>query len=897
MDHHDPSSKEHAQEAALFRRVTGRLARYALYFLDAIGLWSDTAVDQSMQISRLKVYHTEFRKLLSANNSFLETLGDLEKKRLGLEFFDREFITRRVIRAMADIHSMVESLNAISGDKYPVLRDRLTLISAALTQAMEEHGDAVSGSRLVMNLDDVSGIHADLVGGKMANLGELRTKLDLPIPHGMVVTTEGYRLLVESAGLRSWIQDKHLELHTIETASELSSQLREQILQMELPSELETAILDGYAEFCSAGLAEPHPVAVRSSAVGEDSEFSFAGQFLSLLNVSRENLLAAYLQVLASLYSPEAIHYRILHEIAGESAEMAVGLLSMIDAAASGVIYTKDPNHPDSGMILIQAVKGLGLPLVDGRISPEVLQVARDAENQQLKRTQSRQAFRSCPAAADGVVEEELSAAEAAAPTLSDDQARELARHALRIESHFGSPQDIEWAIDREGKAMILQSRPLRLTGHHAGTGSPVPGAILLLHAGSETACPGVGMGPTVHIDCDGDLGSFPDGAVLVARRSSPKFVRLMSKARAIVTDVGSTTGHMASLAREFRVPTLVNTGAATRDIPAGLIVTVDATSGFVYLGEVPELMGEGENTGDSLPCAPSLSHGPESNLLELVLKDIAPLNLTDPGSGDFSAGNCSTLHDIARFVHEMSYREMFMLGENVGDLRGVSYQLDVFLPIDLYIVDLGGGLRGASEKRKVKPSHIASPPFRALVKGMLHEKIPRFGPRPMDMKGLFSVMMRHAMTSPENEQSFREPCYAIISDNYVNYSARVGYHFSVVDTYCGASSNKNYISILFRGGAADYQRRNRRTRAIGAILREYGFSVLLSHDMVTARLSKAAKDEMLTQLEMIGSLFQFFRQMDAAMTDEGSVTLLKDAFLSGDYGLERLSGIGGEAR
>ncbi|MEN6440466.1 MAG: PEP/pyruvate-binding domain-containing protein [Syntrophobacter sp.] len=892
MDQRDPSSNEHTQEAALFKRVISRLSRYVLYFLDAIGLWSDTSVDQSMQISRLKVYHAEFRKLLSANNSFLESLGDLENKRLGLEFFDRDFITRRVIRAIADIYSMVESLNAISGNRYPVLRDRLTLISSTLTAAMEEPYDAVPASRLVMNLDDVSCIHADLVGGKMANLGELRTKLGLPIPHGMVVTTQGYRLLVESGGLHSWIQDKHLELNTVESAPELSSQLQEQILQLKLPPELESAILDGYSRFCSREDGGANPVAVRSSAVGEDSEYSFAGQFLSLLNVSRENLRQAYLRVLASLYSPEAVHYRILHEIAGESAEMAVGCIAMIDAEASGVIYTKDPNHPDSGMMLIQAVKGLGLPLVDGRISPEVLFVPRGGGKSELSRMQSRQEFRSGLAEADGVVEEELSPAEAAEPTLSDDEALELARHALRIETHFGTPRDIEWAIDKNRRLTILQSRPLRLTGHHAGTGAPLPGAHLLLGAG-ETACPGVGVGPVAHADSDGDLDSFPEGAVLVARRSSPKFVRLMSKARAIVTDVGSTTGHMASLTREFRVPTLVNTGVATRELPAGRIVTVDANSGFVYGGEVPELIAKDEDNGEGLSGAPGKLLSPESNLLELVLKHVAPLNLTDPGSNAFSAANCATLHDIARFVHEMSYREMFMLGENVGDLRGVSFQLDVFLPIDLYIVDLGGGLRGTTEKRKVRPSHIASAPFRALIKGMLHEKIPRFGPRPMDMKGFFSVMMRHAMTSPENEQSFREPCYAIISDNYVNYSARVGYHFSVVDTYCGNLSNKNYISILFRGGAADYLRRNRRTRAIGAILKEYGFSVLVSHDMVTARLSKAAKEEMITQLEMVGSLFQFFRQMDAAMADEESVSLLKDAFLSGDYGLERLSGNG----
>jgi len=281
----------------------------------------------------------------------------------------------------------------------------------------------------------------------------------------------------------------------------------------------------------------------------------------------------------------------------------------------------------------------------------------------------------------------------------------------------------------------------------------------------------------------------------------------------------------------------------------------------------------------------------PRVQLLDRVIELVAPLYLTDPRSPEFTADKCRTLHDLARYIHEKSYKEMFMMGKRVGDLRASSYYLDVFLPIDLYLIDLGGGIKGMPRGRRVKPSQIASVPLAALLRGMLHEKIPRFGPRPMDFRGLFSIMMRHAVNSPETESTFRDPCYAIISDNYLNYTARVGYHFSVVDTYCGNTPNKNYISLTFRGGAADYTRRGRRARAIAGILREYDLSVEVSHDLVNARLGKATREETVGHLEMIGSLFQFFRQMDVAMTDEDSVQLLKDAFLRGDYDLEKLMG------
>ncbi|MCE5336290.1 MAG: hypothetical protein LLG06_17060 [Desulfobacteraceae bacterium] len=878
-------------------RLRSRIYRGLIYFLEAIGLKEERGADPAAQLSRLRLYHTEFRKLLAANNSFLETLGDLENMSLGRRLFDRAYIERRVVRGISDIHAMVESLNVISGNGYPVLRERQEALTAELTAVVEEHaGEAETG--LVIDMQNISSIHADLAGGKMANLGELRRKLGIPAPDGMVVTTQAYRLLIEESGMRSWIQDRHMEFESTQDVEKLAGTLKEKILGLRMPPELQFELHAAYDRLCER-TGEVRPVAVRSSAVGEDSLFSYAGQFLSLLNISKENLCDAYLKVLASLYAPEAIHYRKLHGISGESGEMAVGFLSMVEAEASGVIFTKDPNAPDSGDILIQAVRGLGIPLVDGRVSPEVIYVPRACEPEGIRRFASRQGFRSTSAEGDGLMEEVLDESEAVVPCISDGEALQLARWALQLESHFGWPQDIEWAVDKDRGLFVLQSRPLRLSQAHGSRGDPLPGVPLVL-TGGETACPGVGAGPAVHMDADAEPGEFPAGSVLIARRSSPKFVRLMSKAAAIVTDVGSTTGHMASLAREFRVPALLNIGSATRSIAPGTIVTVDANNGFVYEGDVSARLrsetGGEQPEEEELPVAFS---GPESQFLEKVLRLLAPLNLTEPGSADFAPAKCRTLHDLARFVHEKSYHEMFSLGDNVGDLRGASFYLDIFLPIDLYIVDLGGGLNAAPKNRKVKRAQISSVPFAALLKGMLHEKIPRFGPRAMDMRGLFSIMMRHATTSPEEEQSFREPCYAIISDNYVNYTARVGYHFSIVDAYCSSIANKNYISLLFRGGAADYLRRNRRVRAIGDILKEYGFSVEVAHDRASARLSKASKEETLSRIEMIGSLFQFFRQMDAAMVDEHSVAIIRDAFLNGDYGLETVfrAGAKGTAR
>jgi pyruvate,water dikinase len=362
-----------------------------------------------------------------------------------------------------------------------------------------------------------------------------------------------------------------------------------------------------------------------------------------------------------------------------------------------------------------------------------------------------------------------------------------------------------------------------------------------------------------------------------------------MAKARAIVTDLGSATGHMAALAREFGVPALVDTRQATRALAPGQVVTVDASSGRVYAGEAPELQAPGERSRLVGGRPDLMRRTPVFQLLESVAELLIPLSLGHPRLPSFSPERCFTLHDIARYAHEKSYDEMFHLGGRLGDMHEAGVRLDVFLPIDLFIFDLGGGIQASPGSRRVKPAQVTSAPLAALLKGMLDRRIPRFGAKPMDLRGLLGIMMRHALESPEQARTFRDPCYALVSDRYLNYTARVGYHFSVVDTYCGLTPNKNYVSALFRGGAADYSRRVRRVRAIAEVLKHHGFAVSVEDDAVHARLSKRNQEETAAHLAMIGRVFQFFRQTDATMISEESVQIILKAFLEENYDLSRL--------
>ncbi len=859
--------------------------RNVLAFLEIIGLREERREDHAAQLSRFGLYHTEFRRLLSANNSFLETMAELERKLLGQEFFDSGFVKRKSVRAVTDVHRMVESLNVISEGRYPQLSTAFDRITGALTSVLEQ-ASTPTHEELVLQMDAIQGSHSDLVGGKMSNLGEIRNVLGLPVPDGFVVTTAAFRLLLEEGGIQSAIQDELMGALSAGDAVRVSRAVRDRILSTRVPARLQAAILDAY-DALAASLGVSPRLAVRSSAVGEDSDRSFAGQFVTVLNIRRDGLLDAYLQVVASLHSPEAIHYRLLHGIPGETAEMAVGFVEMIDAVASGIMFSADPSQPEVGTTLMHAVHGLGVRLADGSSSAERILVSTDDREPTITRAASLQSERVVCGPDGGLLDQPVDPQEAAEPCLSDEEAKVLSRWARTLARHFGRPQDIEWAVDSQRQPVLLQSRPLLLSAAATRAPTPVAGFRVLLSEG-EVASPGVGAGPAFHMDEDGDMDAFPPGAVLIARRSSPKFVRLMDKASAIVTDAGSTTGHMASLAREFRVPTLLNTSLATGRIPQDILVTVDATSGFVYEGEVASLLSREIQTSAEVGAGRRMADTLALGLLERAVQFISPLRLTDPRSTIFSAESCATLHDLARFAHEMSYEEMFRMGGKLGDFRPASYYLDVFLPMELYIVDLGGGLEAPTSGQTVKLRHVKSVPLTALLAGMLDSRIPRFGPRPMDLGGFLSVMMRHALTSPEKERTFRDPCYAIISDRYLNYTARVGYHFGVVDAYCGHTRNKNYISFHFKGGAADRVRRNRRVQAIAAILKEHGFSVLVTEDLVNARIRRGSRDETAGKLEMVGRLLQFFRQMDAAMTSDESVKFFQDAFLSGNYSMAK---------
>jgi pyruvate, water dikinase len=852
----------------IFRKFTGRRSR--------------PARDELAAAFRFR--YACFKDLLDSNTQLLNIIADLEEKLKGRQVFGMSYVRSQSARAAFHAFRMIKSLDVLSGHKYPVLYGVLDRINSGIKDRLGEKKE-LPLTDLVLPLSRVDKDMVDWVGGKNAHLGEA-LKIGLPIPAGFAITTRAYADFLAHNDLVDEINKRKMDIdpQAPHTVQQVSADIRQLILGAQVPPALADAILDAYNRMqTTLPGASPVRVSMRSSAIGEDSELSFAGQYLTVLNVPGDQLMPAYKDILASLYTPRAISYRLNKGIRDEDIAMSVVCLQMVDAVASGVMYSHHPFNVGDDNLLISAVWGLGPYAVDGVITPDTYRVGKtDLTIQDQKIAHKPVELVANPDA--GLKEIPVPPGEQDRPCLSLDQIKVLAEYGVKLEEHYQGPQDVEWALDRQGRLLVLQTRPLHLQSPVRGDLRKIPavaGYQVLIEAGAA-AFPGVGCGPAFLVQSDEDLLDFPEGAVLVAKHSSPKFVMVMPKAQAIVTDSGSISGHMASLSREFSIPTLLDTGVATQTIAPGQIITVDAYACRIYQGNVPELL-ELQQTRAS--C---LKDTPVYETLKQVAEFILPLRLVDPKSPEFTPEYCRSLHDLGRLVHELSYTEMFKISDLVSAKEGYAMKLDAPIPLDLYLIDLGGGLAGGDKQsHKVTVDQVTSAPLQALLQGMLHEGVRGREPRPVQLSGLLSVMREQMLAAPSAEERFGDRSYAIISDKYLNFSSRVGYHYSVLDAYCGQTVNKNYITFSFKGGAADDTRRVRRVRAIAIVLMGLDFSVEVKGDRVDARLQKYERGVIEDKLDRIGRLLIFTRQLDMLMTSELSVEAVAQNFLQGNYSLD----------
>jgi pyruvate,water dikinase len=618
---------------------------------------------------------------------------------------------------------------------------------------------------------------------------------------------------------------------------------------------------------------------MRSSAVGEDSQSSFAGQYSTILNVREDAIFDAYKKIIASKYSSSAIYYRINYGLSDIETPMAVLALEMINAEANGIIYTEDIEDHRAAQLKIHATWGLGELLVSGEVSPDIITVSKDKKLEIVdkKIAVKNKQMVNLPNGMTAVMP--LEGDKKNLPSLSDKSARVLAEWGLKLESYFKEPQDIEWCMDEKGRLFVMQSRPLR-------TGEDNPTQRLECNfenfenakivSGGDSASAGIGAGRVFKIDHSASLENLPQGTVLVAKNASPGYVKVMNRLNAVVTDTGSTAGHFSSVAREFGIPALVNTGIATTKLAQDREVTVYADGKAVYDGIVQPMLES--------PCARRnlLENSPFKRKLQYVMNFISPLELIDPQAENFMPEGCRSLHDIIRFSHEMAVQEMFQMGSRRVRKIGGSKQLNYDIPMHFYVLDVGGGLRkNVTDRKAVNFEDITSVPLKAVLKGLGHPGI-RWGEfTHFDWAEHDKIVMSGGIISPKAAMF---ASHAVVSDDYLNLNLRFGYHFVVLDAICTHTPADNYVLFRFSGGGADIYKRTLRADFLNQVLQRLGFDVNRKSDLIDAQLQGEEKIAMEDKLDMVGRLLGATRLMDMYLKDESMVEGFVEDFMNGRY-------------
>ncbi|QUO47435.1 MULTISPECIES: phosphoenolpyruvate synthase [Halorubrum] len=465
----------------------------------------------------------------------------------------------------------------------------------------------------VLLLEDVDADDVGTVGGKAASLGEL-IGAGLPVPPGFAVTAGTYRTFIEEAGIDEELFDA-VDVDPEDSAAlrEAEARAEELILDTPFPEEVREEILEQYRAMAEDG--EEAFVAVRSSATAEDlPDSSFAGQQETFLNVREDDLLRRVKECWASLFTQRAIYYRQQRGFPHSEVDIAVVVQRMVDADKSGVMFTSHPSTGDP-QVTIEAAWGLGEAVVSGTVSPDNYVYDRERGEVDQVTVADKKVEMVKDEETGETVQLDVDEARRHERVLSDAEIGDLVELGELVEDHYGSPQDVEWAI-YDGEIYMLQSRPITTIQEDTGdeedadageTGgetprkstvgdaaSGQPGAANGGSAGSDAdvlvdglgASPGVVSGAVRIVHKLDHLDQVQEGDVMVTEMTMPDMVPAMKRAAGIVTDEGGMTSHAAIISRELGVPAVVGTGNGTRVLEDGQQVTLDGDKGTIRAGE-----------------------------------------------------------------------------------------------------------------------------------------------------------------------------------------------------------------------------------------------------------------------------------------------------------------------
>lgn len=856
--------------------------------------------------SRIK----NFRDIIAANNTALDSIAQLQQQLQENTYVNSQITTKQITNILVNTFKMIKYINELCDNKYSNLYKVYDGISSHIKNKL---GESISNkhneltNKFIVPFSEIDRSCSDIVGGKIAFLCDIKNKTTFFVPDGFAITESAYALLFKENSLDEQISSllAGIDFRDTECVFRASSRLQKMIINARLPDRLEEDIQNAL-KVLKAHTTSELRVSVRSSALFESNAYtSFAGQYRSLLNMPEDEVLNAYLEVVASKFAPEAMVYAETHGYNIEDIRMCVAVQHMIDAKSSGVMFTSWQNI---NQIMIQAIYGLGLYIVNGSLIPDTY--IYNTKTHRIADTSIGEKHLMLICDIYGTKEQKVDDRYTKNPSIDNDQIAKLADIGEKLTSAYKTPLDIEWAIDAKSNIFILQCRPrLYETSNDTiidgRSGIDIEWAIddhgepyileyretgkaqsrlkrnnpslrisnQVVVDGGVTASPGTVSAAAFNVNSNLDIMKFPPGSIIITKTADPKLAVLLKKAVGIISQMGDITVHLAAVARESNIPALFATG--NTPINEGEIITLDANNRKVYLGIVQELIGKG---GDKTALSPP------ALLLKEILKGIAVLNIPNPVNSNTQALKCKTIHDIIRFVHQTAIEEMFKTCDSKVSKEPHAKKIASPIPINLIAFDLGGGIAADTHEDTVSIENITSIPMQALWEGMMHKGIKWSGERNINMSGLISAMTSYMVDEGTSMRGLGSPSYVFISENYMNFNSRVGYHFATVDAYIGEYHESNYINFRFSGGANTLDRRSRRTALIDKILADANYKSIRTMDVINSSIQNLPQKQIKEKLGLLGRLLGFVNRLDIAMVTDNDIDKYYNAFKEQRY-------------
>jgi len=418
-------------------------------------------------------------------------------------------------------------------------------------------------TRFIIPLDHPAACEAERVGPKAANLAKL-VQSGLPTPRGICVTADAYRHQIAHLGAADLVHQHANADGSLQRR--LSVEVRLKLYQGDLAPDIGAAIAAAWRE-------QRKPLAVRSSALIEDrADANFAGQFESFLGIADEgDFLTALRACWAALWTTNARRAMARHGLEPADTAMAVLIQPLVAARASGGGLSETAD----GQMLISATWGLGSAIAQGEVVPDRVVLSRAGFLRSVE--SGRKHHRETCVHGLGTMTQAVPDALARTPCLEAAESTTLGRLMRKAEAILGTPVEIEWALDDSG-FKLLQARPLRVEPAQA------PDEIWLRHPGLNGHPAGVGWGAgrAVVVNCECELTRVAPGDILVTRVAGPALSHILPRVGGVVAELGGSTSHLASLARERGIPAVLGVLDATRRIPDGAQVAVDGVAGVV---------------------------------------------------------------------------------------------------------------------------------------------------------------------------------------------------------------------------------------------------------------------------------------------------------------------------